>query len=104
MPTLHMEVFINTGDNPDIYIRININRSWEGIAIMNDIPKNGFICSSTVEDAVPCELDSLFSRYRKHAYGYRKGIDEASDMDDEDDDGDEGNGRDMDGGPANCAE
>ena len=104
MPSLHMEVFTNPGDKPTIHIHININRIWNGIGIMNDIPKNGFICSSTVKDAASCELDSLFSTYRKDAYGYRQEIDEESDMDAEDDDGDEDDGEGMDGGPTNCAE
>ena len=99
MPALHLEVFINTDDRPYIYIRRDIKRMWAGFAIVNDIPKDGFIKSGMVEERLPCELHPAFSTKRKAAYGNRQEIgSEESGMDDDDDDDDDDDEEGMDGG------
>ena len=106
MPSLHFELFTKITayeepDTPDINIRINNNRQWEAIGILNAIPKNGFIRSSMPKHTEACDLDSSFSIHRKHAYGYGQELaPDDSDMADDDDDDEHGMG----GGLSNCAE
>ena len=101
MPLLHLEVFHEMASawngKPDINIRINVNRQFEGMDMMNAIPKHGYIKSGMARHTESCDLDVSFRLHRKHAYGY---IPDGSDMDgdDEDNEDDDDDGQGMDGG------
>ena len=93
MPLLHVEVFQNPWNGkPDINIRINNNRQWEGMDMLNAIPKHGYIRSGMARHTESCDLDVSFP--------------DGSDMngDDEDNEDDDDDSQGMDGGEANCAE
>ena len=109
MPLLHLQVFPNQWQGrPDIDIRINHDRQFDGMDMWNAIPKHGYIRSGTAMNTESCALDLLFRLHRKHAYGYSPfgGDMDGSDMDedDEDNEDDDDDSQGMDGGGANCAE
>ena len=114
MPLLHLQVFPNQWHGrPDIDIRINHDRQFDGMDMWNAIPKHGYIRSGTARNTESCELDALFRLHRIHAYGYNEDDEDnedddddsqGMDEDDEDNEDDDDDSQGMDGGGANCAE